>query len=63
MCYNPVLFRRAVTNLIDGVPSILIVRASRNELLMSEEVDQTPPTAARIKVARVRDLTIQPVKI
>ena len=63
MRYNPVLFRRAVTDLIDGVPPILIVRASRNELLIGEEIDQTPPAAARIKVARVRDLTIQPVEI
>jgi len=63
MRYNPVFFRCAVTNFINGVPSILIVCATRNELLMSEEIDQTPPTAARIKVARVSDLTIQPVEI
>ena len=58
MRYNPVFFRRSVTNLVDGVPPILIVLATRNELLMGEEFDQTPPTAARIKVARVSDLTI-----
>ena len=63
MRYNPVFFRCAVTNFINGVPSILIICATRNELLMSEEIDQTPPTAARIKVTRVSDLTIQPVEI